>query len=228
MNTATDYRTDSVPTPAFRGFDPQQNVFLYDHAATPNREAALFFPLETYYPDDADTAEVPLAVVKEAFLARDAYLAGLQGEPADTQHPAMVAFADVSSRIRQHDYFRVTRHLFSEMLDGLSPDEAFDRNAPDPTNEDAWADFKSAYFDATGLLALVDHIDMPRMMLEMVGFRPGAVRPRPTNARALNALLTRSVLPPTAPRLTFDGLTPSRPGAAHVLFSSARLDAPRA
>ena len=162
--TANQYRTDPVPAVNLRGFDKAQNVFLYDAANAPSREAALFFPLECYYPDDAASKEASLDEILAAHQAYDAYVASLdEGHGADIEHPAMKAYAELAKQMRTTRYFGLVRSLFDQLLDGRSPDAVFESNTPDLNDEDEWADYKSAYFDATGLLTMLAQVDMPRM-----------------------------------------------------------------
>ena len=161
--SAVAHRTDTVPAAHLRGFDNEQNVFLYDQAATPTREAALFFPLDHYYPDFEDAQEVPLHEVVEASRAYDAYRQAMGEQADDPTHPVVVAFDSMNRRVRTHYYFNIVRSLLDQLMDGLAADFVFENNAPELLEGEVWADYKAAFFDATGLLAMASQIDMPRM-----------------------------------------------------------------
>lgn len=157
-------RTDNTPTPKLRGFDEKQNVFLYDGAKSPNQEAALFFPVDCYYPDSEEGKAMPYAQIVQTFQDYDVYLATLgDGEVPDNDAPAVKAYAEMNKRVRSTYYFETVRFLLGDLLNGVAPDQVFENRTPDPSDAENWADYKSAFFDATGLLCLVDQIDMPRM-----------------------------------------------------------------
>lgn len=157
-------RKDPIPQINLEGFDDEQGVFLYGKAKTSNGQAALFFPIDEYYPDSDSSKDVPHSRILKSFREYDAYLDNLaDGEGISETAPAVVGYKKVSQDIRASYYFSVVRALLSDIMDGGSPDDVFEIHAPDPADADDWADYKSAYFDATGLVALADQIDMPRM-----------------------------------------------------------------
>lgn len=157
-------RNDQIPTVHFEGFDAAQNVFLYGNAKTSNKQSALFFPLEEYYPDSESGREIPYDRIVRTFQDYDVYLANLpDGETPDEASAASTAYRELNKEIRTSYYFDTVRTLLSDLLDGTYPDAVFDTHSPDPSDEENWADYKSAYFDATGLLGIAEQIDMPRM-----------------------------------------------------------------
>lgn len=163
MNTAIAHRTDAVPATHLRGFDPDQNVFLYDQAVTPTQEAALFFPLDSYYPDAPEAQDVPLARLNSVFAAYDTYVDSLGEADEDRSHPAVVEYEQVVKQLRANHYFSTARSLLDQLLDGQAPDFVFANNAPEVDDADRFADYKAAFFDATGLVAIAHQLDMPRM-----------------------------------------------------------------
>lgn len=158
-------RTDNIPTVHLKGVDEQQDVFLYDAPQSVNGEVALYFTLESYYPD----FEMGQPVNSEKrFAAVTAYYKTVEqfkevGMELGEDSSIVKEYNEIRSQQQVFNYFETTRSLLGRLLEGVDAQDVFDDMAPSQDNEEEWADFKAAYFDATGLALIADQIDMPRM-----------------------------------------------------------------
>lgn len=158
-------RTDSVPNASLKGFDDNQDVFLYHAPHSVNGEVALYFPLESYYPDfemgqpvDSDKRfEVVTNYYKTVEQFKEL------GFEIDENSQVAKEYNEIRDQQKIFNYFETTRALLARLLEGVDAQDVFDDMAPSQDNEEDWADYKAAYFDATGLALIADQIDMPRM-----------------------------------------------------------------
>ena len=161
-----DFRTDIVAPQAVKlGFDPKQNVFLYENQASGTGETSLFFDLETYYPDSPNGQAVPDDRLQSAVHAYYTLKNELesQGLSMDPNGDVAKEYSDVEKQQNFYGYLHTARKVFSRLLDGVDADQVFEEFSPTNDLEDDWDLYKAAYFDGTGLYMLRDFIDMPRM-----------------------------------------------------------------
>lgn len=163
-------RADAAPSTHLVGFDKEQNVFVYGQAQTPTGQARLFFPLETYYPDATVEDELPTERLAQVVSDYETYLLSLtDGQDPNPEHPAMVAYQEATKSVRTGYYFSTVRLMLDRLIAGLAPDEVLRTLAPASTTDALlWADHEAAFFDATGLLAILDQVDLPRMGADSV------------------------------------------------------------
>lgn len=184
-------RTDTVPEVFLKGVDEQQDVFIYNAPSSVNGEVALYFPLEAYYPDFELAQPVNQDLMFEAVMAYQKIRQNLRemglGD-IDPNSKEAIAYDEVVAQNRFSNYFNTTRALLARLLNNVPPEDVFDDEAPSQDNEEEWADYKAAYFDATGLALIADQIDMPRMAVRSNVFRAFRRSASPEQIRTMDLI----------------------------------------
>ena len=160
------HRTDTAPKALQPlGFNENQDVFLYENTESSTGETALFFTIETYYPDYEGGQMVQDEILYPAIQNYYTYKQKMadQGLEVDPNEDVVIEYERVVKQDNFYGYLHTARMVFSRLLDGVKADDVFEEFQPTTDDVEDWDLFKAAYFDGTGLYMLRNFIDMPRM-----------------------------------------------------------------